>query len=79
MSFNRNLLKGDKIMDNNFLKKVKVTGKLFVKGATDGTLQIDTSNPGKDIYRMQFNGDVEDLANKTKVTFIVDKNTKLSS
>ena len=44
---------------------------------TDGTLQVDTSDPNKDTYRLQLNGDVTDLAGKDKVIFTVDKDAKL--
>lgn len=44
---------------------------------SDGILQVDTSDPNKDTYRLQLNGDVTDLASKDKVVFTVDKNTKL--
>jgi len=45
----------------------------------DGTLQIDTSNLEKDIYRLQLNSNLEDLADKTKITLKVKPNIKLSS
>jgi hypothetical protein len=58
-----------------------ISSNSYIKSGadTDGTLQIDTSNPQKDIYRMQFNGNVENLGNKKRVIFTVDKNSKLSS
>ncbi len=36
----------------------------------DGTMVVDTSNPEKDIYRMEVD-DIEGLANKSQVTFKV--------
>lgn len=45
---------------------------------TDGTLQIDKTNPEKDIYRMQLNSELQDLSAKQKVTFVVDSKAKLS-
>lgn len=43
----------------------------------EGTLQIDTSDPEKDIYRLAYDGNLGDLANKDKVTFKIDPNAKL--
>jgi len=45
---------------------------------TDGTLQVDTSSPEKDIYRLQLNSNLENLAEKAKVTLKVDPNANLS-
>jgi hypothetical protein len=45
---------------------------------THGTLQIDTSDPNKDIYRLQVKDDVSTLADKNRVVFAVDKDAKLS-
>jgi len=42
---------------------------------TDGEIIIDTSNPEKDIYRLQLNGPVEDLHTKRAVTFKVVNNS----
>lgn len=57
-----------------------ISTNTYVKSGadTDGTLQIDTRNPEKDIYRMQLNSELQDLAEKPKVTFIVDAKAKLS-
>lgn len=38
----------------------------------DGVMIVDTSNPEKDIYRMELNDPLEDLANKDSVTFKVN-------
>jgi len=43
----------------------------------EGTLQIDTSDPEKDIYRLVANGELGELAKKNKVTFTVEPNAKL--
>ena len=41
----------------------------------DGTLVVDTSDPEKDVYNFKLNGDLNELANKKSVTFMVnDKN-----
>ena len=37
----------------------------------DGTMIVDTSDPDKDIYRMELSDPVEDLSNKDSVTFKV--------
>lgn len=37
----------------------------------DGVMIVDTSNPERDIYRMELNDPVDNLANKTEVTFKV--------
>lgn len=42
----------------------------------DGTLSVDTSNPDKDVYSLDLNGPVENLAGKKTVTFIVDEASK---
>jgi hypothetical protein len=44
---------------------------------TDGTLQIDTTNPEKDTYRFAFNSELTELAGKKKVIFNVDTSAKL--
>lgn len=38
----------------------------------DGTLQIDGNTYDKEVYRMVFNSDLEELKNKNTVTFTVD-------
>ncbi len=45
---------------------------------TDGTLQVDVTNPEKDIYRLQLNSSLEDLAGKSKISLKVDPKAKLS-
>ena len=35
----------------------------------DGTMVIDKSDPQKDIYRMEFNDDLDSLSDKESVTF----------
>ena len=37
----------------------------------DGVMIVDTSNPERDIYRMELNDPVDNLANKSDVTFKV--------
>ena len=41
----------------------------------DGTMIIDTSNPDRDIYRMELNNPVEDLSDKDSVTFRIIRGT----
>lgn len=57
-----------------------ISSNSYIKSGTDtdGTLQVDVRNPDKDIYRLQLNSDLEVLADKQKVTFIVDSKAKLS-
>ena len=43
-----------------------------------GVLRIDSSNPEKDLYRMDFNDDLENLKTKRKIIFKVDKKADLS-
>lgn len=47
-------------------------------GNTDGTLLVDTNDPTKDIYRLQLNSELDKLADKKKITLVVDKDAKLS-
>ncbi len=35
----------------------------------DGVMIVDTSNPDRDIYRMELNNPIEDLSDKESVTF----------
>jgi len=44
----------------------------------DGVLQIDTSNPAKDIYRLTLNNELESLRTKTSITLSVNASAKLS-
>lgn len=42
---------------------------------TDGVMVVDTTDPSKDIYRMELNSAPEALASKSAVTFRVDTTT----
>ena len=44
--------------------------------AGDGTLVVDNSNPEKDVYTLEANGDISELANKKSVTFVVTNSSK---
>lgn len=46
--------------------------------ATNGTLQIDTSDPTKDIYRLDLDVDLDKLATQKTVTLIVNSGADLS-
>lgn len=46
--------------------------------ATDGTMLVDTSDPAKDIYRLELN-QLENLGEKTFIRLKVDSNATLSS
>lgn len=48
------------------------------EAANDGVLLVDTSDPGKDKYLMQFNTDLEKVPSKKTVIFKVDPNADLS-
>ena len=41
-------------------------------GDTDGILRVDTSDPEKDVYKLELLRDIADLPNKKTVTFAVD-------
>lgn len=43
-----------------------------------GTLRIDRSNPEKDLYRFEVDGDIDKLHTKKRVVFKVDNNANLS-
>ena len=45
---------------------------------TDGTLLVDTSNPDRDIYRLELSDGIDSLAKKSSVKFSVDMNADLS-
>lgn len=45
----------------------------------DGTLKIDTSNSDKDVYRLELNIPVEDLAKQASVLFKVDTDANLTT
>lgn len=45
---------------------------------TEGTLMIDTTNPDKDFYLMNFDNELETLKTKKTVTFKVDPNANLN-
>ena len=45
---------------------------------TDGVILIDTSNPDKDIYRMELNDGIDKLTEKSSVRFAVNLNADLS-
>jgi len=42
---------------------------IFKRRATDGELIIDTSNPDKDIYRLELGNELENLGRKKTITF----------
>ena len=45
---------------------------------TDGVILIDTSNPEKDIYRMELSDEIDKLTEKSSVRFTVQANADLS-
>ena len=52
-------------------------GVVFTRLRTSGTLQIDHSNPEKDIYRLNLN-DLDSLEKKRHVVLDVDHDANLS-
>lgn len=46
---------------------------------TDGTLLIDTSNPAKDIYRLNMDTDLADVAKQKTILLNVDVTANLTS
>lgn len=59
---------------------LRASKRSYIKlgAGTDGILQIDSSNPEKDIYRLVLNDEIADLSKKKTVTFKVDNNVSLS-
>ena len=51
---------------------------IFGNKKADGTLLVDTSNPDRDIWRLDLSEGFETLTKKKAVTFIVDLNADLS-
>lgn len=50
------------------LSKSKYTG--------DGTMVVNSTDPEKDVYRFEFDGNVAELADKKTVTFVVKSEDK---
>jgi hypothetical protein len=46
---------------------------------TDGVLLIDTSDPAKDIYRLELTSGIDTLATKSTVKFTVDTSADLTN
>ncbi len=44
----------------------------------DGTLLIDTHDPEKDIYRLDFGDNLDELSSKKRVTLLVDADADLN-
>lgn len=61
-----------------FILRISKASYIKSGAGTDGILQIDSSNPEKDIYRLVLNDQVADLSKKKTVTFKVDNNVNLS-
>ena len=40
--------------------------------AGDGTMIVNADDPNKDVYTLELNGDVEALADKKRITFVVN-------
>lgn len=59
------------------LMAIFALGYLFTKvqhnRRVDGTLFVNGKDPNKDVFRMEFNGSLADLATKASVTFEVKR------
>lgn len=47
-------------------------------GISDGTLRIDSSNPDKDIYRLDLGDDLDKIGSKSKISLKIDPEADLS-
>lgn len=54
-----------------------IVHKIYRKRSTDGVLKIDTSNPEKDIYRLDID-DLDILPRKKYLVLTIDTNVDLS-
>ena len=54
-----------------------IVHKIYGKRSTDGVLKIDTSNPEKDIYRLDID-DLDILPRKKYLVLTIDTNVDLS-
>lgn len=54
-----------------------IVHKFYRKRSTDGVLKIDTSNPEKDIYRLDID-DLDILPRKKYLVLTIDTNVDLS-
>ena len=59
-----------------FIFGVCTMGCVLLLRKSDGKLRIDSSNPEKDVYRLELDS-LDDLPKKKKIVLIVDKNAKL--
>lgn len=44
----------------------------------DGTIEIDTSDPEKDVYQLRLNDNIDSLVHRKSVRFVVDPKANLS-
>ena len=50
-----------------------VAGLPEVDKDTDGTIVVNSDDPTKDVYTLQYDGDINEIADKKSVTFTVKK------
>jgi hypothetical protein len=50
-----------------------VAGLPEVNKDSDGTIVVNNDDPTKDVYTLQYDGDINEIANKKSVTFTVKK------
>lgn len=55
-----------------------ISTNAYNKSEKDGTLQIDTTDTAKDVYRLSINGDLSNLSSKKSITLSVSPGTDLS-
>ena len=56
---------------------IALTSLLYITSATFGTLKIDRSDPGKDIYKLEVE-DLDELSEKKRIMLKIDNHADLS-
>ena len=56
---------------------IVLTSLLYITSATFGTLKIDHSDPGKDIYKLEVE-DLDELSKKKRIMLKIDNHADLS-
>lgn len=58
---------------------IGISTSTYNKNGKDGVIEIDSSNPDKDIYRLSVNGPMENLKYQKSIVLNIDPNAKLDS
>lgn len=58
---------------------IGISTSTYNKNGKDGVIEIDSSNPDKDIYRLSVNEPMENLKYKKSIVLNIDPNAKLDS